>query len=121
MPKISYGTTLSRILKIVSISAVCETHQCGRRHVLRCRVSSNLFRRSTIIESAGAGVASVRCRDHIPVVEPVVEHVDRDGQRGSLPGFHLMLQPMLGCWSPGTSSPASTASRASVRSAPVTD
>src|SRR5690606_35149503 len=39
---------------------------------------------------------------------------------GSRPGFHLMLQPMLGCCSVGTGRPASTASTAARRSSPVT-
>ena len=39
---------------------------------------------------------------------------------GALPGFHLMLQPMLGFWLRSTGLPASTASMAARRSRPVT-
>ena len=41
-------------------------------------------------------------------------------QSGSFPAFHLMLQPTLGSCSAGGASPASTASMAARRSAPVT-
>jgi hypothetical protein len=41
-------------------------------------------------------------------------------QSGALPSFHLMLQPTLGSCSAGTGRPASTASAAARREAPVT-
>src|SRR6185295_3878013 len=39
---------------------------------------------------------------------------------GSLPGYHLMLHPMLGRWLSDGDLPASTASMAARRSAPLT-
>ena len=41
-------------------------------------------------------------------------------QDGSLPGFHLMPQPMLGTWGSGTGAPARTRSSAARNAAPVT-
>ena len=45
---------------------------------------------------------------------------DVSGQDGSLPGFHLMPQPMLGTCGSGTGDPARTRSSAARNALPVT-
>ena len=51
--------------------------------------------------------------------EPIASCPDATSS-GSLPGFHLMLQPRLGRCGSGTGAPARTASRAARRSCPLT-
>src|SRR5207249_11007096 len=55
-----------------------------------------------------------------PPLSPPEPGGDKGGEVGSLPGFHLMLQPTLGFCSVGAGWPVSTAFSAARRSAPVT-
>lgn len=93
--------------------------QVGRRDPLCQGVPGRGQRRTGLQDIARSNVHILSIRG---ASLPDVRRSFRQGkvQPGSLPGRHLMLQPMLGACGSGTASPASTRSIAPRRACPVT-
>lgn len=101
-----------RILAANQVSD-CRPRQSGTTHPSMRSVNASASVDLPIPRgrSGGRSKPLVRCRAGF-AVQPKYS--------GALPGFHLMLQPTLGLCSADGSAPASTASIARRRSAPVT-